>query len=324
MKKRFGFFAVTLLFLISCSAKPQSDLGWDEQTIEITHGEIAREHLEEIAGGIGHREPGSAGEEQAAQYIQNAFEGMGFSPEIQEFSFYDEEPEETIQSSNIIATKAGLSDEIIVVGAHYDSTDDADSAGADDNASGVAVMLEVAESVADLDTPYTVQFIAFGSEEIDLDGSNYFVDNLSKNELQKIIGMINLDSLIAGDKTYAYGNTGPGSMRDWILEDADQQDFNIEGKTARELNNEDGSPCDCADYDPFEEAGIPFIYFEATNWDLSPDAMIQVDPQYGDEGEIRHTEYDTIEYIDDTFPGRIDHHLNLFVTLVFDLLTQFK
>ncbi len=288
------------------------------------NGKMARQYLQAIAGEIGHREPGTKEEKLTAEYIQGVFEQLGYVPEVQYFSFYDEDEEEDLYSPNVIAVKKGKSEQVIVVGAHYDSAYEYGSKGADDNASGVAVMLEVAGKIQALDIPYTIQFVAFGAEEYDLDGSYYFVDNLSKTERRNIVGMFNLDSLIAGDKTYIYGNDGPGTMRDWVLEDAANLGFALEGKTAAELNNEDGSPCECADYDPFEKTGIPFAYFEATNWELSPDAMIQVDPKFGKQGEIRHTQFDTIDYIDATFPERIDHHLNLFVTLLFDLLTRYE
>jgi hypothetical protein len=52
--------------------------------------------------------------------------------------------------------------------------------------------------------------------------------------------------------------------------------------------------------------------------------MTQVDLDLGEEGVIRHTEYDTLEYIDTTFPERIDDHFDLFVTLLYDTLTQFE
>ena len=289
----------------------------------VTYGGLARQHLQAIAGEIGQREPGTAEERQTAQYIQSVFAGLGYSPEIQEFSVYDEEEDEEFTSANVIAVKPGLSERVLVVGAHYDSAYERGSYGADDNASGVAVLLESAELLKELETPYTLQFVAFGAEEFDLDGSYAFVERLSRAERQAIVGMVNLDSLIAGDKTYVYGNAGPGTLRDWVLEDAIRWNFDLEGRTAAELNNPDGSPCECADYDAFESAGIPFAYFEATNWDLAPDAMTQVDLRYGDRGKIRHTEYDTIEYIDATFPGRIDHHLNLFVTLLVDLLSGY-
>lgn len=288
------------------------------------NGKMARQYLQVIAGDIGHREPGSEEEQQTAEYIRGVFEEIGYSSTVQDFSFYDEGEEQTFYSQNVIALKKGQSERIIVVGAHYDSAYEKGTQGADDNASGVAVMLEVAGKVQGIETPYSILFVAFGAEEYDLNGSRYFVDNLSKAERQNIAGMFNLDSLIAGDKTYIYGNHGPGTMRDWVLEDAASLGFALEGKTAQDMNNEDGSLCECADYDPFEKAGIPFAYFEATNWELSPDAMIQVNPQFGKRGEIRHTKFDMIDYIDATFPGRIDHHLNLFVTLLFHLLTRYQ
>ncbi len=290
--------------------------------LDLSIGEDARVYLEEIADGIGDRDPGSEGEAETAEYIQSAFEEMGYTVELAEFEIDDEG--EALTSTNVIAIKEGSSDQVIVVGAHYDDAYEEGTTGADDNASGVAVLLEVAQLVFDVDTPYTIHFVAFGSEELDLNGSTYFVESMDESELENMVGMVNLDSLIAGDKRYVYGTDEDGCMLDWILEDADSLGIEIEGKTADQLTDEDGNPCECADYDAFEKAKIPFAYFEATNWDLSPDAMIQVDPQFGDEGEIRHTEYDSVEYIDETFPGRIDEHLAAFTTLLYNLLTQYE
>ena len=287
-------------------------------------GQSAREYLQAIAGDIGSREPGSDAEAETAVYIQGILEGFGYEVEVQPFTFIDEDDGEEYSSANVIATKQGDSDEVIVVGAHYDSAYEDGSMGADDNASGVAVMLESAMLVFEEDTPYSITFVAFGAEEYDLNGSTYFVEQMDEADLAQIVHMINLDSLIAGDITYVYGTDGPGMIRDWVLNDAEMLGLYVEGKANEELNNSDGTPCECADYDAFEKADIPFTYFEATNWDLSPDAMTQVDPQYGIDGEIRHTEYDSIEYLDETFPGRIDEHLNLYVTLLYDLITQYQ
>jgi Zn-dependent M28 family amino/carboxypeptidase len=285
------------------------------------NGQSARQHLVALSEDIGARPPGTPEEAEAAQYIQAAFEALGYETQIQPFSFTTED-EDTLDSANIIAVKTGLSPREIVVGAHYDSGDE--GAGADDNASGVAVMLEVAEKVKDVQTPYTIRFIAFGAEENDLDGSRYYVDQMDTSEIQNTVGMINLDSLIAGDIAYVYGDAGTGSLRDWIMMRARDVGLDLEARTAQELDNLDGTPCDCADYGPFQEAGIPFAYFEATNWNLGEeDGWTQVAPEFGEEGVIRHTGYDTVSDIDGLFPGRIEHHLNLFVTLLYDTLTQF-
>ncbi len=285
-------------------------------------GSIARRHLVALSKEIGLRQAGSRQEAQAAEYIQAAFEGYGYPTQVQPFSFTAQDDRKKT-SANVIAAKPGLSPREIIVGAHYDST--GDGQGADDNASGVAVMLQVAESLQSIQTPYTIRFIAFGAEEEDLDGSRYYVRQMSKADIQNTVGMINLDSLTAGDIAYVYGDAGAGSMRDWILKMARDASLGLETKAASELDAPDGTPCDCADYGPFQDAGIPFVYFEATNWNLGEkDGMTQVAKHLGQRGKIWHTRYDTLDYLDSTFPGRVDQHLNLFVTLLYNTLTQFN
>ena len=289
-------------------------------------GLIARQHLEALAVTIGPRSPGSPEEAQAARYIQGTFVSLGYVPQWQPFSITVEVDgqEATLSSANVIAVKAGSSSQEIIVGAHYDSV--AGSAGADDNAAAVAVLLEAAALVQNVPTPCTVRFIAFGAEELHMDGSRYYVGRMSAADIRNTVAMINLDGLIAGDFAYVYGSAGtPGSLRDWILQKAPEEGLELDGRTAAELVSPDGTPCDCSDYSPFEAAGIPFAYFEASNWNVGEqDGWTQVDPRYGDEGQIRHTEYDTVAYIESTFPGRIANYLDLFVTLLYDALTQFQ
>lgn len=289
---------------------------------EAARGVLARRYLEEITQGIGARLPGSAEEIQTAAYIQSVLEAMGYDVQRQPFSFTSDDGED-LASQNIIAVKAGASPQEIIIGAHYDSTDDA--SGADDNASGVAVLLEAASIASQTETNYTIRFVAFGAEESGLNGSDYYVSRLSKADKKNTRYMINLDSLIAGDINYVYGDSGfPGSLRDWIIADAQSSDIALKSKTAEDLDDPDGTPCDCADYDAFQEEGILFAYFEATNWNRGDkDGMTQVDVKLGDDGAIRHTPYDTIEYIDKTFPGRIDQNLSVYVTLLEHVMTRF-
>lgn len=285
------------------------------------YGTVARQHLSALTEEIGTRTPGSPEEAKAAAYVESAFQEYGYAPQVQTFSFTTEDGQE-LESANIVAVKQGESAREIIVGAHYDSGEEA--AGADDNASGVAVMLEVAKMLQETMTPYTVRFVAFGAEENDLNGSRYFVSQMDAGEIGNIVGMVNLDSLIAGDFAYVYGDTETGGMWDWIIQDATVTGFALDSRTAADMDS-NGVPCECADYSPFQTAGIPFAYFEATDWTLgAKDGMTQVDPSLGDGGEVRHTQFDTIEYIDATFPGRIDGHLNLFVSLLFDLLTEYQ
>jgi alkaline phosphatase isozyme conversion protein len=217
--------------------------------------------------------------------------------------------------------KSGKSAREIIVGAHYDSVDV--GKGADDNASGVAVMLEVADLIKSEATPYTIRFIAFGAEETGLLGSYAYVDKMSQADFENTIVMINLDSLIAGDITYVYSDEQQAALRDWALEWAFGNGLDLQ--TVHNADLTDGSGSGVSDFFPFQQAGIPFIYFEATNWNLgAQDGYTQVDPQYGQQGKIWHTPDDTLEYIDATFAGRVDQHLKLFVQVLYNILTQYE
>lgn len=102
-------------------------------------------------------------------------------------------------------TDPKLKHQYVVVGAHYDHigfggsgstsrTPDtiAVHSGADDNASGVAAMIELAQQIAFKRPKRSVLFIAFGAEELGLLGSRYFVDN-PLVPLDSISAMLNLD-----------------------------------------------------------------------------------------------------------------------------------
>ena len=294
------------------------------------YGPIARRHMLALSEEIGQRVAGTADEARAADYIQATLEAIGYTVERQPFSFgYGE-------SENVIAVKLGLSEVEIIVGAHYDSVDA--GKGADDNASGVGVMLEAAEWVWEVETPYTIRFIAFGAEEEGLYGSRHYVENMSRTEIKNTLVYINLDSVVAGDYTYMYGfaagnaagDAGPGSLHEWILELARAEGIDLRGKQASDLDEDDGTSCDCADYAPFQEIGIPFIYFEANNWEAGDkDGWTQVDPSNipGDkpaDGVIWHTKYDDLQWLDQHFPRRVDAHLKVFVTLLVKTLLLFS
>jgi alkaline phosphatase isozyme conversion protein len=276
----------------------------------VPYGVIARQHLVALAEGIGRREPGSPEEAEAGRYVEAAFSAYGYETQVQAFIF---EYWDGIErgSANVIAVKPGESAREIIVGAHYDST--GPGKGADDNASGVAVMLEVAGRLRDVPTPYTIRFIAFGAEEVGLDGSHYYVDQMDDTARRNTIGMINLDSLVAGDIPYVYGDAGEGSLRDWIVARARELGLEVDTRTAPELDTPDGTPCDCADYDAFQEAGIPFAYFEANNWDKAEA-----------EWAVWHTANDTLDYLEANHPGRVGKHLATFSRLLYDVLVGYR
>ena len=122
--------------------------------------------------------------ERAANYITWQLESFGYTVERQPVQYSD----------NLIARLEGTvePERILVVGAHFDTI--ANTPGADDNASGVAGMLEVARILAGRNLPYTIEFVAFTLEELYLVGSFHYVD-LAQAEGKDIFAMINFEMI---------------------------------------------------------------------------------------------------------------------------------
>src|SRR5215212_3654749 len=291
------------------------------QTNVPSAGDLALAHMDSISNGIGSRPAGSEQEAQTVQYIVKVFEKLRYPSQVQPFTVIVNG--NTIQSANVIAVKQGLSSQEIIVGAHHDSVKV--GKGADDNASSIGVILEVADRIQYKETPYSIRFILFGAEEAGLQGSKYYVSQMTKEQKQNTIAMINLDSLTTGDMAYIYGDQGEsGVIRNWALDYAAKHNLTLLTQPGENPKYPAGTTGDWSDHAPFKEAGIPYTYFESTNWTLGDkDGYTQVDPQYGEDGKIWHTQYDTLEYIHATFPNRIQERLNLFVTLLEAVLTEF-
>ncbi|HPG92207.1 MAG TPA: M28 family peptidase [Clostridia bacterium] len=161
------------------------------------------------------RVSGSDGEIAAAEYIEDKFLEMGYQTEWQEFSFTSESS--TINSQNIVA-RLSATDSLgqIIIGAHYDNVEG--NSGANDNASGVAVMLDLAQKIADLNLNYDIVFVAFGSEENGYYGSSHYVANMSESEKQNTLLMINIDSVAVGDNLYFFGEDKATALNDGLVE----------------------------------------------------------------------------------------------------------
>lgn len=98
------------------------------------------------------------------------------------------------KSQNVIAIKKPEhieNPEIVYVTAHYDSVPF--SPGANDDGSGTVTILEIARNIKDLPTNKEIRFVAFGSEEIGLVGSRYYVNQLSDDEIERSLLDFQLD-----------------------------------------------------------------------------------------------------------------------------------
>ena len=203
-----------------------------------------------------------------------------------------------------MATKPGASVQQIIIGAHYDSV--GVGRGAFDNASGVALLMELAGDLKAQTTPYTLVFVAFGAEEVGLKGSKAYFESLSAQDKADTLLMINFDSVAAGDQLYCYSSKAQAWPQLAIRSMARQMGATILTSPGLNKDYAYGATGDWSDHAVFEKNGIPYLYFEATNWLLGDKDGYINSVKYG---EIWHRKKDTISYIEQRFPGRMQAQL---------------
>jgi len=208
--------------------------------------------------------------DQAAAFIAGRFEAVGLVPGGTDGSWYQDwaDPDLKVRMRNVVGVLPGrdplLSGQSVVIGAHYDHLGTGMSGalpenrgmihpGADDNASGVAVLLELASRLplaADMER--SVVFVAFTGEELGRKGSQYFVRNEKRYPAAKTAGMINLDTVgrLGKNKLIVIGG---GSAKEW------PDLFREAGKASGVEIALTGQDLDSSDQKSFHEAGVPAV-----------------------------------------------------------------
>jgi len=184
------------------------------------------------------RQTGTEGEKAAAEYLAKRFKDLNLEPKgtigyFQDFTFRPKtgphqkvkytssNSDSTITGRNILAFLDNNAKQTVIIGAHYDHLGyGAEGSlyrgegkeihnGADDNASGVAVMLNLASKLKNNNKENNYLFMAFSGEEMGLLGSNYFVKNATLN-LDSVNYMLNMDMVgrLKKDSTLAVYGVG--------------------------------------------------------------------------------------------------------------------
>ncbi|MCP6699628.1 autotransporter outer membrane beta-barrel domain-containing protein [Pseudomonas donghuensis] len=232
------------------------------------YGEFAGQTLDRLINDYPGRYRGTASFEGATALMQSQL-GFGYQTRRQDFTWAGNR-----SSQNVIASAPGQNSTYVVLGAHYDTYFGRPTLqGLDDNASGAAVLTEIARNLGGVALENGLEVVGFGAEEEGLRGSRAYVASLSDSQRANLLGMINLDSLITGDKMYAHAasnsvaNPALGAYRDQLLRIA--QEMNIPLFTNPGLNPEypAGTGC-CSDGESFKGLNVPVLFIEATNWEL--------------------------------------------------------
>ena len=150
------------------------------------------DHVRELSVQIGERNAHKREKlEQAAAYIEQQFASFGYVPKSEIVNDKG--------NRNIVVDLYGKKDRnrILLVGAHYDTT--WLTPGADDNASGVAALLEIARTLHDKQLPITIRFVAFVNEEFPWYGTSnmgsLFHATHARQTNENIVGMFSLEML---------------------------------------------------------------------------------------------------------------------------------
>ena len=190
------------------------------------------------------REIGTIGEKRAGDFIETIFQYNGIAPGADNGSYFQvfkvdpkTNPHSQVADSvsapiigrNVLGWIDKGSEKTIVLGAHYDHLgygsegslymgDPAIHNGADDNASGVAGVIELGRLLQNMDIDHNVLLLAFSGEEKGLWGSNYFTKNPSLS-LENIAFMVNMDMIgrLSENKKLAVHGVGTSPVFEEVL-----------------------------------------------------------------------------------------------------------
>lgn len=193
----FSLFVATLVTSCGLSSKVSNHT---QTGVSASHIQTTLHYLasDELLG----RDTGKEGNIQAANYLANELEKYGIQPY---FDVYEDRLDEVENTWNVVGVIPGqdpaLKQELVVLGAHYDHIGiqpavkgDSIANGANDNASGVSILLELARNLAQKDVKRTVVVCFFTGEELGLLGSKHLANRL-KEEEAKVVLMLNFEML---------------------------------------------------------------------------------------------------------------------------------
>ncbi len=215
---------------------------------------------------------GTAGEKAVAEYIDQYLSALGY--ETTQMPFAQEpvrESDSAISGTNVIAVRhadSGAADaDIVIIGAHHDAKPGI--AGADDNASGVAVLLETARLLAKVPTDTELRFVSFSGEEDGRVGSRYYAESLTEEEKARVLGQIQVDEIgyKRSDSLKLCTVDGKGTFLANLLLGAefDSDSVVLEKEIYREA---------LSDHNSFVSAGIPAVLLEQGDYSFENHSIL--------------------------------------------------
>ena len=176
---------------------------------------------------------------------------------------------DVLSSRNVIAEKPGPGPEVVVLGGHYDTVPNIP--GATDNGSGIAVLLTIARELQEKSLPFGLRMIAFGSEELGLLGSRFYVDSLSNEERSLLLAMLNFDALGHGRSIQVLGSS---ELTGQVADIGDSADIAV-----RRVGGIEGASSDHASFDRIRTPNIMFASDDFSRIHTPNDTLDFVEPR---------------------------------------------
>jgi len=266
-------FILLVLFTASCSKKTTYPIEWPIQNLAL---DIITLSSDEMEG----RETGTPGEQKAGEYIVSRFKEIGLSPAGDNRTYFQsftrkasgnphgDQPAEngkSVTGRNILGYIDNQAPQTVIIGGHYDHLGYGKEGslyvgepdihnGADDNSSGVAGVIYLAESIKKSKFKnYNYLFICFSGEEKGLWGSNYYVNHTGTDKT-KINYMVNMDMIgrLNPERKLAISGIGTSPVFNKVIDSVKEPSFSVK---------KDSSGLGPSDHASFYNAGIPVLAF---------------------------------------------------------------
>jgi hypothetical protein len=273
-KRSFYHFVIVVPVLVLLTACPR-DKKQPSKSKVATANTVANidsatliHHLAVLSSGnMAGRETGTPGNKLAQDYIVKIFDSLQLikpgNSYLQPFPFGHNGQ----QGTNIMGYLKGTTypDSFIVITAHYDHLGTRNGTiyyGADDNASGTAALLTLAQYFKEHTPRHSLLFIAFDAEEKGLQGSKYFVAN-SPLPVQHFTMNLNMDMVSRNDSNeiYASGTFHYPFLKKYV--DSVQSYTPVHMLFGHDDASKGGSQdwTNQSDHSPFHQSRIPYLYF---------------------------------------------------------------
>jgi Zn-dependent M28 family amino/carboxypeptidase len=244
------------------------------------------------AAEMGGRRTGTPGGLKARAWVRDRFAQIGLPPatrdgHVMPFRFTNRSGE-AVDGANVaaICRGTGTDSAAVVVSAHYDHVGTRDGRvyhGADDNASGVAVLLELMKVCRDRPFAHSLVFVAFDAEEQGLQGAKAFVAS-PPIPRERIALNVNLDMVARGDtgELYVAGTHHYPALKPPLERVAARAPMKLLfGHDLPGTGTSDWTMQ--SDHGPFHAARIPFVYFgveDHPDYHKPTDTADKIDPKF--------------------------------------------